>query len=185
MTADDVPAGDAKTLASAEGFSAFVARQAQFAYRVAYALLRNSSDAEDAVQETMLKLYRNGGWQAAENERAYLARAVWRMASGLAAQRQRRDAPLAHELLLEPVHAGPGPEQKLLERDAHEQVHRLIDALPEKLRQPLVLVSIEEMSGAEVSAVLGLPEGTVRRRVMEARTILRDKLRALEVRRGR
>ena len=64
-------------------------------------------------------------------------------------------------------------------------MHRLIDALPEKLRQPLVLSALEELSSAEVAAVLRLPEGTVRRRVAEARALLREKMTAMEVRHGR
>ena len=54
-------------------FTALVHRQSRFVFRVAYAVLLNSYDAEDAVQETFLKLYRNRGWEQAENERAYLA----------------------------------------------------------------------------------------------------------------
>ena len=185
MTADEVPARNARSLSADEAFSAFVARHAQFAYRVAYALLRNPSDAEDAVQETMMKLYRSGRWQGAENERAYLARAVWRMAAGVSVARRRREASLDEDTQIEPAHTGPGPEQQLLQADAHRRVHKLIDTLPEKLRQPLVLSALEEMSAAEVGAVLGLPEGTVRRRVMEARAMLREKLHVLEVRRGR
>ena len=61
-------------------FTALVERQSRFAYRVAYAVLLNAHDAEDAVQETFLKLFRHGGWQQAENERAYLARVAMRTA---------------------------------------------------------------------------------------------------------
>ena len=61
-------------------FEALVKRQLRFVFRVAYAILRNSHDAEDAVQEMFLKLYRNGAWKDIEDERAFLARAAWRMA---------------------------------------------------------------------------------------------------------
>ncbi len=68
----------------------------------------------------------------------------------------------------------------MIEQSAEAAVHRMIDTLPAKLRQPLVLSSIGEMRSAEVAAILGLPEGTVRRRVMEARALLREKLRNME-----
>ena len=61
-------------------FTALVERQSRFVFRVAYGVLLNAHDAEDAVQETFLKLYRNGGWRHAENERAFLARVAWRVA---------------------------------------------------------------------------------------------------------
>lgn len=61
-------------------FTELVQRQSRFVFRVAYAVLLNSHDAEDAVQETFLKLYRNGGWRHLDNERAFLARVAWRVA---------------------------------------------------------------------------------------------------------
>ena len=65
-----------------EAFAALVERQSRFVFRVAYALLRNASDAEDVVQEAFLKLYRTGAWVGMVDERAYLSRTVWRMAVG-------------------------------------------------------------------------------------------------------
>ena len=164
---------------TAEAFGEFVHRNTQFAYRVAYARVRNRADAEDAVQEAFLKLHRAGGWQSALNERAYLARTVWRSAADLAGRSARH--PAGEQSAPEPVDAAPDAEQQLLHTSAEAQVHQLIDALPEKLRRPLALVSLQEMSSAEVAAVLKIPEGTVRRRVMQARALLKQKMRAMEV----
>src|ERR1022692_3506133 len=69
-----------ETAAREARFAGLVERQSRFVFRVAYSLLRNSHDAEDAVQETFLKLYRTGAWEAIENERGFLARAAWRIA---------------------------------------------------------------------------------------------------------
>ena len=55
-------------------------------------------------------------------------------------------------------------------------LERLIAFLPEKLRQPLILSTIEEMSPREVAATLGIGEAAVRSRVFRARQILREKL---------
>jgi RNA polymerase sigma-70 factor, ECF subfamily len=57
--------------------------------------------------------------------------------------------------------------------DERSVLRRLIDGLPEELRRPLVLSSIEEMTSQEVAEAMGIPEGTVRTRVMRARTELR------------
>ncbi len=182
--AEPLEPNEAHAIASAQLFAEFVTRNTLFAYRVAYARLRNSSDAEDAVQESFLKLYRSGRWQMAENERAFLARTVWRMADTL----RKRNPPTRPDEPDTRPSAAHDPEQQLMQSSAEAAVHRLIDALPEKLRQPLVLSSLGEMRSAEVAAILNVPEGTVRRRVMEARTLLRTKLNALntslEVNRG-
>ena len=69
--------------ASDEEFSLLVYRQHRFVFRVAFALLRNAHDAEDIAQETFLKLYRSGRWRGIRDERAFLARAAWRMALDL------------------------------------------------------------------------------------------------------
>ena len=71
---------------------------------------------------------------------------------------------------------GPSQEQSVIDSDLQAAVHRLIDALPEELRQPLVLSAIDELTSREIAAVLGVPEGTVRTRLMRARQILREKL---------
>jgi len=163
-------------------FTALVERQSRFVFRVAYAVLLNSHDAEDAVQETFLKLYRNSGWRDAENERAFLARVAWRVAV------DRRRAAHPAEALSEPDAAEgvpslvPGPEQALLSSDQHALVHSLIDALPEELRLPLVLGAFEDLNSREIAAILGTPEGTVRTRQQKARQILRKKLESLNAR---
>jgi hypothetical protein len=51
-----------------------VERQSHFVFRIAYAVLRDSHDSEDVVQETFLKLYRSRAWEAMRDEKAYLAR---------------------------------------------------------------------------------------------------------------
>src|SRR3981189_1053449 len=65
-----------------ERFGEMVERQARFMFQVAFGLLRNRQDAEDAVQEAFLKLYRGEAWLRMENEKGFLARAVWRGGGG-------------------------------------------------------------------------------------------------------
>src|ERR1700722_10084682 len=61
-------------------FARIVHEHARFLYRVAYSTLRHPQDAEDAVQDALLKLYRGEGWREMREERAFLARVVWRAA---------------------------------------------------------------------------------------------------------
>src|ERR1700760_3480801 len=61
-------------------FTRLVTEHARFLYRVAWRVLRHAEDAEDCVQESLLKLYRGEGWRQMTNERAFLGSVVWRMA---------------------------------------------------------------------------------------------------------
>ena len=162
-------------------FTALVHRQSRFVFRVAYAVLLNSHDAEDAVQETFLKLYRNRGWEQAENERAYLARVAWRVAVDLRPRRSQASVSSPGPLEADETPSlQPGPEQALLSANQDSIVHAMIDALPEELRVPLALSAFDELRSPEIGVVLGIPEGTVRTRLLRARQILRQKLASIQ-----
>jgi RNA polymerase sigma-70 factor, ECF subfamily len=161
-------------------FTALVERQSRFVFRVVYAVLLHAHDAEDAVQETFLKLYRNGGWRHVENERAFLARVAWRVAVDhrrASLPTSSASDPEAQAELPSPV---PGPEQTLVAANQHALVHSLIDALPEDLRLPLVLSASDELNSREIAAILGVPEGTVRTRLQRARQVLRERIANLQ-----
>ena len=152
-------------------FESLVERQAKFVFRVAYAVLRNPEGAEDVVQETFLKLYRNRAWEGMENERAFLARVAWR----IAVERIPRRGAELQEL----VSQDANPEDALLTSDWMGAVHRLVDALPEELRQVLALSGIEGLNSREIAEVAGIPEGTVRTRLQRARQLVKQKLESM------
>ena len=159
-----------------EQFGEMVERQTKFMFQVAFGLLRNRQDAEDAVQEAFLKLYRGEAWLRMENERGFLARTVWRVALDHLPRSSERMADVAEMQL---AASGGSPEQSVVDEDERAVLRRLIDGLPEELRQPLVLSSVEEMTSREVAEAMGIPEGTVRTRVMRARTELRRRFVAM------
>jgi RNA polymerase sigma-70 factor (ECF subfamily) len=164
-------------------FTALVHRQSRFVFRVAYAILRNSHNAEDAAQETFLKLYLNRGWQQVDNERAFLARVTWRVALDKIDKAGRQPQPASQDesdAADELPSSRPGPETVVLQANQHAMVHAMIDALPEELRQPLALSAVDELNSSEIGQILGIPEGTVRTRLQRARQVLRQKLTALE-----
>ena len=158
-----------------DSFAAFVERNSRFVYRIALAAARNPHDAEDVAQETFLQVYRGDKWEAIEDERGYLARVAWR----LAARRRRPlmlERELSPEMQLELRSGEAGPEQSAMDRQLEAWLHARIDALPEKLRQPLALAALGELKLVEVAKILGLPEGTVRRRIHSARQRLKLEL---------
>jgi RNA polymerase sigma-70 factor, ECF subfamily len=162
-------------------FAEMAERHAQFMFRVAYGLLRSVQDAEDAVQEALLKLYRSDAWLRMEDERAFLARTVWRVGLDVVARRPKSTEPLDDEVGREFAAVGESAEQSLVGHGERELLRRLIDMLPEEMRQTLVLSAIEEMTSREVAVAMGIPEGTVRTRVMRARAELKRKFEAMRV----
>jgi RNA polymerase sigma-70 factor, ECF subfamily len=162
-----------------EAFALLVERQARLMFRVAYSLLRNSHDAEDAVQEAFLKLYRGDAWRRMEDEKAFLARTVWRVALDRLPANGMEDVDG-----MDLAATGKTPEESAASGDERELLRRLIEGLPEDLRQALVLSAVEEMTSREVGVAMGIPEGTVRTRVMRAKAELKRRFEAMkEVRR--
>ena len=163
--------------AGEDEFTSLVERNAQRMFRVAYSVLRNPHDAEDAVQEAFLKLYRTEGWRRMENERAFLSRTVWRVALDRLPPARAFEDPAEIEIaFIASMEANP--EELASGGDERGLLRQMIDTLPEELRRPLILSAIEEMTSAEVAAVLDLPEGTVRTRVMRAKAELKRRFEA-------
>ncbi len=162
-----------------EAFAGLVERQTRLMFRVASAVLRGRQDAEDAVQEAFLQMYRRGAWRRAKEEKAYVARVVWRVAVRRAKVQRRRlgDADVTG---MEVAGRGEGADGTMEREGEKERLRRLMEGLPESLRRPLLLCAIEEMRSREVGLILGLPEGTVRRRVMRAKEELRRRWKANE-----
>jgi RNA polymerase sigma-70 factor (ECF subfamily) len=150
-----------------------VKRQARFIFRVAYSVLRNVHDAEDVVQETFLKIHRARRWNSMVDEKAFLARTAWRIAV------DRLPNARVAALDFDVPSGRQNPEQTAIQADWNATIHRLVDALPEELRQPLALSTVEEFNSHEIAQVMGIPEGTVRTRLMRARQVLKQKLGAL------
>lgn len=163
-------AGNEETCAREDLFAALVHRQSRYVFRVAFAILRNSHDAEDVVQETFLRIYRKAACSDIREERAFLARTAWRLAVDRLPKRR------CETCVSEPQSMEPGPEAAVLGAEKIAVVHRLVDALPEDLRQPLALSAVDEMTSREIGEIMGIAEGTVRTRLTRARHILKKKL---------
>ena len=161
---------------TAHELESVIRTQARLVFRVAYSVLRNREDAEDAVQETYIRLMRQD-LRKIEDPRLWLARVAWRVAVDRARKHpvQSLDDDEQH---YEIADASPLADQTVLEAELQAQVEKMIDALPTALRETVRLSTVEEMTSADVAQVLGIPEGTVRTRMSRARQMLRDKLAA-------
>ncbi|MGH9395039.1 MAG: RNA polymerase sigma factor [Terriglobales bacterium] len=169
---------EARVLTEAEGWEAAVCVHARMLYRIAYAVLRHHHDAEDAVQETLQRAWKyRHRFAQVDNPAAWLARIAWRVAK---ARRVRPGMVPLDEIgeLAGLRAAGISAEELAANRQMKALADHYIQRLPAKLRQPLLLATVEELSAKEIGQVLGIPEASVRTRCLRARRLLRDKLGA-------
>ena len=188
LVAGELILGEARTAARGkdEAVESLVNEHARLAYRVAYAVLRSHADAEDAVQETFLRVLRYGGRLASvENPKTWLARIAWRVAVDKSKRQRRRnevglnrDDENFREIASDAISA----DAAMQSAGIGAALEKVIATLPTKLREPLILSTIGEMTPREAATVLGINEAAVRSRVFRARQILREKLAGIVAR---
>jgi RNA polymerase sigma-70 factor, ECF subfamily len=163
-----------------EVLETLVREHSRLVYRIAYAVLRRHHDAEDATQETFMRVLRYSSKLAAvDDPKTWLARIAWRVAVDRSKRHGRqREVPLEdpEKPLVEVASADTPADEALQGEEFCAVLEKLIAALPAKLAEPLILSTVEEMSPREVAATLGLNEAAVRSRVFRARQILKEKL---------
>lgn len=172
--------------AAANEFEVAVHDHARLVYRIAYSVLRNHHDAEDATQETFIRCLRSLKRTMVRDWRAWLARTAWRVALDRRPRGREISLDNAAEIAASLRASGAGAEETAANQQMAALLERLIAALPHELREPLTLSTIEELSSPDIAQLLGIPEGSVRTRLMRARQILKEKLSAvLEGKHGR
>ncbi|MGB3356916.1 MAG: sigma-70 family RNA polymerase sigma factor [Mycobacterium sp.] len=152
-------------------------------YRAAWRYTRNDADAEDLVQETMLKAYRSfGQFAQGTNIRAWLFRIMKTTWINRYRSRQRRPAEVLTEQLTDLEFnpavrqssvASTSAELAVLETLGDDQVKAALGALPEGQRMAVFYVDVEGFRYAEVALLLDIPVGTVMSRLHRGRRTLR------------
>jgi RNA polymerase sigma factor (sigma-70 family) len=163
-------------------FGELVDRHRAAVYRAAHAALGSTGEAEDVAQEAFLAAYRKmDSYRGEASFKTWLLKIAWRQALSRRRRlvsRWRRfvsagdppDAPSAR------AGGDRSPEATLIGAELAGHVQRLVRALPARLRDPLLLCADGEQTYHEIAAVLGIPEGTLKWRVAEARRRLKDRL---------
>ncbi len=145
------------------------------AFRVARGVLRNTADAEDVAQEALLRAYRQfGRLRERTRFRAWLVRITFRLALDRARSAKRREQ---RETLWAQPMPRPTTEDLAASSEFQEHLAHALDELSPKLRLVLLLAAMDGHTLDEVSALLGLPIGTVKSRLFVARKQLAEKLR--------
>lgn len=165
-------------------FQKYVVPELEIMYRVARSLTRNATDAEDLVQDTLVRAYRAIERFDGRYPRAWLLTIM----RNTQMNRVRRKRP---ELMWDPDVTmaqaadtspdGQGVEQQVMFDEFDDVVETSLAKLPDKFRMVIHLVDIDGLSYQEAADVLDLPIGTVMSRLHRARKRMRDDLTAAGV----
>jgi RNA polymerase sigma-70 factor (ECF subfamily) len=185
-----VPSDDAELVRRAVArddiaFRTIMERHNRRLYRIARSILRNDSEAEDAVQEAYVKAFTHlDGFRGDSSLATWLARITMNEALG----RLRRERPSVNletfetqqtkaQIITFPQTAtSDDPERTMAQREILRLVERATDNLPEIFRIVFMTRVIEGMSVEETADILGLQPGTVKTRLHRARRLVREEL---------
>ncbi len=168
-------------------FEALMRRYNRRLFRTARAILRDDAEAEDALQEAYLQVYRAIGAFRGE---AKLSTWLVRIVANEALMRMRKRARRAEILPFQPgaseseihqiadTNMDDTPEISAQRTEMRSLIEAQIDLLPDDFRAVFMLRSVEEMSVEETAEALGIPPATVRTRLFRARSLLREGLAA-------
>ena len=160
-------------------FEAQVMPHLDAAYRFARWLVRSSADAEDIVQESILRAYRGFDALRGTDAKSWLLTIVRNCHATAHRQQQRRAAvPLPEESDTEHGYAmtatTPDPQRASIERDEERAFEQLLSQLSPEHREVLALRELEEMSYRDIATLTRLPIGTVMSRLARARAALKE-----------
>jgi RNA polymerase sigma factor (sigma-70 family) len=157
-------------------FEAQVLVHMDAAYNLARWLTRDASGADDAVQEACLRAFRFYDSLQGPSPKAWFMAIVRNACLDWLKDQRARGADQSFDDELHAANAGDSTEHAAArDSDAH-WVRESIAALPREFREVLVLRELEELSYKEISAIVGVPIGTVMSRLSRGRDLLQQRL---------
>ena len=168
-----------------DAFGELVERNRRAVFRAALAAVGNAAEADDVAQETFVTAYRKlAGFRAESAFRTWLLSIAWRKAldrrKGLTRWLRlaaRSDFDDEHGDVFDRIASPARPhDEELAAAELQRRVRRLIATLPRKFRDALLLAGSGDYSYEQIGVMLGVPVGTVKWRVVEARKILKMKM---------
>ena len=156
-------------------------------YTLARYLMRNTDDAEDAVQECYLRALRHFDTYRGPAMKPWLLAILRNVCNSEFTPRGRREVPTDYaegELVAEEMpmwqEQQASPEKMMVRQQDAATIRRLVAGLPEPFREAIVLREMNDLSYQEIAQVAGVPVGTVMSRLARARAMLRSAWNASE-----
>jgi RNA polymerase sigma-70 factor, ECF subfamily len=156
-------------------FEELVSPHRELAFRVAYLITRNPTDAEDATQDALIKAWRGlGGFRAGAPLRPWLLRITANEARNRSRASGRRERLALRAAAASPGEAAPSPEETAVASEQRQQLLDGLEQLPEQARLVLECRYLLELSEQETAAALGVRRGTIKSRTARALERLRE-----------
>jgi RNA polymerase sigma-70 factor, ECF subfamily len=163
-------------------FGELVMRHQAAVIRAARVVCRSHEEAEDVAQEAFVTAWtRLDGYRGEAQFRTWLLTIAWRRALSRREsvwRRLRRTVSTDEGAYREPATAARGADERLADEALVKRLRELVGRLPLRLRAPLLLTASGDWTYDEMAAALGVPSGTLKWRVMEARRRLKSQLEA-------
>jgi RNA polymerase sigma-70 factor (ECF subfamily) len=154
-------------------FGELVTRHQSAVVRTAFVVCRSHAEADEVAQEAFVSAWRRlESFRGDAQFKTWLLTITWRHAltrRGSAWRRLFTAAQQPDDEALGLRSPAPNPEHVVASAETLDHVRRIVDDLPKKLRDPLLLAASGEVTFEEMAGMLGVPAGTLKWRVMEAR----------------
>ena len=149
-------------------------------YRLALRITLDSAEAEDIVQDTLIKVWnRRDSWAEIESIEAFCTTVCRNMALDRIAKRDNQNASL-DEHGIDRQDNGGDPFERTQQRNRVEVVRRIIDTLPVKQRMCIQLRDFEGKAYKEVAALLGISEEQVKVNIFRARQTIKQRFTQID-----
>ena len=166
----------------ASAFNTLMGRHEQRMYAIALRMCKNREDAQDCLQEAMLRVFRAiGAFKGESSFGTWMYRITMNTCLD-ELRRRKKSKDTSMDALLDqgwsPPDLSAAPEKKAIQSELHRNLNDAINELPEDMRAAIILRDIHGCAYDEIAKALDLNVGTVKSRISRGRERLREKIRA-------
>ena len=150
-------------------------------YRLALRITMNAAEAEDVVQETMLKVWnRREQWNQIESIEAFCLTICRNLSLDKMRRMDNQTQSLDATYDPKDQHIASNPEEQAVQRDRIQLVRQLISQLPEKQRSCMQLRDMEGKSYKDIATILNMTEEQVKINIFRARQTIKERFQKIE-----
>lgn len=153
-----------------DAFEALMTRHRASVYRLCRSVTGNHDDADDAAQETFVRVHKAlGSFDPSRPFGPWVRKIAWNAALTVGRDAKAGVLKVSDEDAPEAVDPAPGPEAAMERWEEGERMAKAVESLPVDLRTVLLLRALDGLSYAEIAETAGIPAGTVMSRLSRAR----------------